>query len=81
MGKRGMGRSGASYTVGQLAKLAGVSARTLRYYEEEGATPSFARGERVSCVRRQRCQALGVHPVHASLWLAGGYNPQLARER
>ena len=36
MGKRGMGRSDASYTVGQLAKLAGVSARTLRYYEEEG---------------------------------------------
>ena len=30
MGKRGMGRSGAGYTVGQLAKLAGVSARTLR---------------------------------------------------
>lgn len=36
MGKRDMGRSDASYTVGQLAKLAGVSARTLRYYEEEG---------------------------------------------
>ena len=28
MGKRGMGRSDASYTVGQLAKLAGVSARS-----------------------------------------------------
>lgn len=25
-----------SYTIGQLAKLAGVSARTLRYYEDEG---------------------------------------------
>ena len=25
-----------SYTIGQLAKLAGVSARTLRHYEDEG---------------------------------------------
>lgn len=80
MGKRGMGRSGASYTVGQLAKHAGVSAHA-QVLRGGGATPSFARGERVSCVRRQRCKALGVHPVHASLRLAGGYDSQLAGER
>lgn len=36
MGKVDGGRGDVRYTVGQLAELAGVSARTLRYYEEEG---------------------------------------------
>ena len=31
-----MGEGGQRYTIGQLAKLAGVSARTLRHYEDRG---------------------------------------------
>ena len=29
-----------SYTIGQLSKLAGVSTRTLRYYEDQGLLAS-----------------------------------------
>lgn len=78
MGKRGMGRSDASYTVGQLAKLAGVSARTLRYYEEEGLLrPSRAESgyrvyaasdaKRLAYILSMRACGLPVATIHSLL--------------
>lgn len=71
------------YAVGQLAELAGVSARTLRYYEEEGLLcPSrSANGYRVYTARdakrlasilSMRACGLSVSTIHRLLASAGG---------
>ena len=71
------------YAVGELAELAGVSARTLRYYEEEGLLcPSrSANGYRVYTARdakrlasilSMRACGLSVATIHRLLARAGG---------
>ncbi len=35
----------SKYTIGQIAKISGVPAKTLRFYEEQGIVKSAGRGE------------------------------------
>lgn len=76
-------RDDVHYAVGQLAELAGVSTRTLRYYEEEGLLrPSrSANGYRVYTARdakrlasilSMRACGLSVATIHRLLASAGG---------
>ena len=39
------GRSGPDYSIHQLAELAGVTTRTLRYYDQIGLLPPASVGE------------------------------------
>lgn len=71
------------YAVGQLAELAGVSARTLRYYEEEGLLcPSRSENgyrvytardaKRLASILSMRACGLSVATIHRLLSSAGG---------
>ena len=54
------------YTVGEMAKLLGVAASTLRYYDKEGLLPFVERIARRSALRRSHVTAhdLSVQSAH-----------------
>lgn len=51
-------RGGYAYTIGELAKLAGVSARTLRHYEDEGLLHPSRTGSNYRVYREQDARRL-----------------------
>ena len=83
MVKAKAGRDDVYYAVGQLAELAGVSARTLRYYEDEGLLcPSRSENgyrvytardaKRLASILSMRACGLSVATIHRLLASAGG---------
>lgn len=82
MVKAKAGRDDVYYAVGQLAELAGVSARTLRHYEEEGLLcPSRSENgyrvytardaKRLASILSMRACGLSVATIHRLLASAG----------
>ena len=74
---------GQRYTIGKLAKVAGVPSKTIRYYEEVGVLPTPERSEaryrlysdidvrRLELVRRARALDMGLAEVRELVEWAG----------
>ena len=72
------------FTIGQLAELAGVPRKTIRYYEEAGVLPPPGRSgaryrlysdidvRRVDLVRRARALDMGLAEVRVVEWASTG---------
>lgn len=52
----------SSLTIDQLAQATGVSAKTMRYYEQQRVAVPTSQCHRVSAVFLARCAPLAIHP-------------------
>ena len=68
--KRRTQAEGTSYTVGSLAKLAGVTVRALHHYEDEGLLHPRAHGQRLSPLRCGGCGAAAADSAAEISWIS-----------